>query len=143
MKKAFSLFEIIIVIVIISLISTFLIIKTSSSIEFTNKTSVKADIAQIRSAISKVDSKNILLDTNKITKLDDSNTEEENSLLFSNVLENAKLSTTSSKKEIGKWIKSSSNKYKVFISNTEYLEFEFINSSFKCLSEIDLCKEFE
>jgi len=143
MKKAFSLLEIIIVILIISIVSTFLIIKTSSSIEFTNKTSVKADIAQIRSSISKENSKNTLSGDDYISKLDDANINEEKSLLFSNILDKPLISTNSLKKEIGKWIKSSFTKYKIYITNEQYLEFEFTNNSFKCLSSIELCKDFE
>jgi len=143
MKKAFSLFEIIIVILIISIVSTFLIIKTSSSIEFTNKTTVKGDISLIRSSLSKENSKNILSGNEYISKLDDANIDEEKSLLFSNILNKPLISTNSSKKEIGKWIKSSSTKYKIYITNEQYLEFEFINNSFKCLNSIELCKDFE
>jgi prepilin-type N-terminal cleavage/methylation domain-containing protein len=105
MKKAFSFLEIIIVILIISIISTFLIIKTSSSLDFVNKTNINADIAQIRSSISKENSKNVLLNDTSISKLDDANIEEEKSLLFSNILDKPLISTNSLKKEIGKWIK--------------------------------------
>lgn len=143
MKKAFSFLEIIIVILIISIISTFLIIKTSSSLEFVNKTNINADIAQIRSSISKENSKNVLLNDTSILKLDDANIEEEKSLLFSNILDKPLISTNSLKKEIGKWIKTSSNKYKIYITNEEYLEFEFTNNSFNCISSIELCKDFE
>ncbi len=143
MKKAFSFLEIIIVILIISIISTFLIIKTSSSLEFVNKTNINADIAQIRSSISKENSKNVLLNDTSISKLDDANIEEEKSLLFSNILDKPLISTNSLKKEIGKWIKTSSNKYKIYITNEEYLEFDFTNNSFNCISSIELCKDFE
>ncbi|TLP40507.1 prepilin-type N-terminal cleavage/methylation domain-containing protein [Arcobacter arenosus] len=143
MKKAFSFLEIIIVILIISIISTFLIIKTSSSLDFVNKTNINADIAQIRSSISKENSKNVLLNDTSILKLDDANIEEEKSLLFSNILDKPLISTNSLKKEIGKWIKTSSNKYKIYITNEEYLEFEFTNNSFNCISSIELCKDFE
>jgi prepilin-type N-terminal cleavage/methylation domain-containing protein len=143
MKKAFSFLEIIIVILIISIISTFLIIKTSSSLDFVNKTNINADIAQIRSSISKENSKNVLLNDTSISKLDDANIEEEKSLLFSNILDKPLISTNSLKKEIGKWIKTSSNKYKIYITNEEYLEFEFTNNSFNCISSIELCKDFE
>ncbi|WP_421716391.1 prepilin-type N-terminal cleavage/methylation domain-containing protein [Arcobacter arenosus] len=143
MKKAFSFLEIIIVILIISIISTFLIIKTSSSLDFVNKTNINADIVQIRSSISKENSKNVLLNDTSILKLDDANIEEEKSLLFSNILDKPLISTNSLKKEIGKWIKTSSNKYKIYITNEEYLEFEFTNNSFNCISSIELCKDFE
>ncbi len=143
MKKAFSFLEIIIVVLIISIISTFLIIKTSASLEFTNKTSVKAEIAQIRSSILNVNSKNVLLSNTSISKLDDANIEEEKSLLFSSILDKPLISTNSLKKDIGKWIKTFSNKYKIYITNEQYLEFEFTNNSFNCISSIELCKDFE
>ncbi|WP_419774853.1 prepilin-type N-terminal cleavage/methylation domain-containing protein [Halarcobacter sp.] len=143
MKKAFSLIEIIIVIVVISIIASFLISKYATSINSTVKTTVKADIALINSAISKKNSKNILLQKSKITYLDNAITNQKGLEIFDNILQVPLLSTNMLEKELGKWIKVASDKYRVYISKKEYLEYRFKDDSFSCVSDLKLCKEFE
>lgn len=143
MKKAFSLLELIIVIVLISILIVFVVQKSDDSINFTNKTKIKSEITLIRNAITKQKTSNILLNKSQINSLDNANLEEENSLLFKTILDFPLISTTSSKKELAKWIKSSKNEYKIFIDDTKSLEFKFENNSFICKSSVSLCKEFE
>ncbi|NVJ53691.1 MAG: prepilin-type N-terminal cleavage/methylation domain-containing protein [Campylobacteraceae bacterium] len=143
MKKAFSLIEIIVVIVVISIIASFLISKYATSINSTVKTTVKADIALINSAITKKNTKNILLNKSKITYLDNAMTNQKGLEIFDNILQVPMISTSSSQKELGKWIKISNNKYRVYLSKLEFLEYRFKNDSFSCVSDLKLCKEFE
>lgn len=143
MKKAFSLLELIIVIVIISILTIFILQKSENSIDFGNKTKIKSEIALIRNAISKQKTSNILLNKSTVSSLDNANIEKKKSLLFKNILDLPLVSTTSSKKDIAKWIKTSQNEYKIFINENESLEFKFENESFICKSSISLCKEFE
>ena len=53
------------------------------------------------------------------------------------------ISTSSEKKEIGKWIKVSDNNYKVFIDNQNAIEFVYdsSNGTFDCDYKEDLCKD--
>jgi prepilin-type N-terminal cleavage/methylation domain-containing protein len=143
MKKGFSLLELTIVILLISILATIIIQKTSTSLEYTKKVKIKSEIALIRDSISKLNTSKILLNDNTVFLLDEAQTEEENSKLFEKVLDFPLFSTTSSKKELAKWIKISNNVYKIFFSSTESLEFSFEENSFICKSEISLCKEFE
>lgn len=143
MKKAFSLIEIIIVIVIISIILSYFLSKGEDSIEYTNRTKIKSDISLIRSSIQKQKVSKVLLNQDNIIKLDDEAINEENSSLFSNILETPLLSTTTLKKEIGKWIKTSSNEYEIYLNSSQSLKFKYENSAFNCEEEISLCKEFE
>jgi len=143
MRNAFSLFELLIVIVIISFLSIFIIQKSENTIEFANKTKIKSEIALIRSEISKNKTSNILLNQDLTQYLDDEDIEKENSKLFNKILDFPLLSTTSLKKEIGKWIKSSKNTYKVFLSHKQSIEYKFEDNSFICKSELSICKEFE
>lgn len=143
MKKAFSLLEIILVILIIASLAAFIIPKFKDSLDFTNKTKIKSDIALIRNAISKKISSNRLLNQNENFTLDNEVFEKEGSKLFANVLELPFLSTSSIKKESAKWIKISSNSYKIYISKDEFLLFTFDNNSFSCKSSKDLCESFE
>lgn len=143
MKKAFSLIEIILVIVIISIISSYFLSKGKDSIEYTNRTKIKSDISLIRSSIQKQKASKVLLNQDSIIKLDDEAINEENSSLFSNILETPFLSTTTLKKEIGKWIKISSNEYEIYLNSSQSLKFKYENSLFNCEEEISLCKEFE
>lgn len=143
MSKAFSLLEIIFVLLIISIILSFFMGKFDDSLKSAYKTSVKAEISLIRNSINKINSKKILLNKNILTKLDEALVEKEKTLLFENILQMPLLSTNSIKKDLGKWIKTSSTKYKIYFTSNKYLEFEYKNNTFVCLSEINLCKEFE
>lgn len=143
MKRSFSLFELIIVLVIISILATFIISKAKSSIDASIKVKVKSDIALIRSSISRVKTKNILLQKDMSFTLDDADENKKGSLLFENILDFPLVSTTSSIKEYGQWIKKSSTKYLVYLSSDIFLSFEFENDSFDCKSELKLCKEYE
>jgi len=143
MKKAFSLLEIIFVIVVISIISSFLVNKYNSSISTTTKIGVKADIALINSAIRKKNSQKLLLNESKITFLDKASINQKSTTLFDNILDIPKISTNENEKELGKWIKTSNYKYKVYIEKNQYIEYQFTNDSFKCISSLELCKEYE
>ncbi len=143
MKKAFSLFELIIVIVVISIVASFIVLKTKASIAFTNKTKVKSDIALIRNAISKQKTSNTLLNSSDYIVLDDATSNVEGSELFKNILDFPLISTNTYKKELATWIKTSQNSYKIFISNNSFLEFNYEENFFVCKSDISLCKEYE
>lgn len=143
MKRAFSLLEIIIVIVVISIISSFIISKTNDSFNISVKTKVKSEIALIRNSISKQKTKNILKKDDSSFFLDKASINTENSKLFSNILDFPLISTTKEIKELGKWIKIGDVNYKIFVNNEENLEFTFEGNSFNCKSEISLCGEYE
>lgn len=143
MKRAFSLLEIIIVITVISIISSFIISKTNDSFQTSVKTKIKSEIALIRNSITKQKTINILLKDDSSFSLDVASTNTENTKLFSNILDFALISTTKEKKELGKWIKTSDINYMVFINEKENLEFSFEENSFICKSEISLCSEYE
>lgn len=143
MKKAFTLFELIIVVIIISIIASYLLINSKDSITFVQKTSIKSDIALIRSAIQREKSSNILLNKNESFSLDSSVSNKENEELFTNVLKTPLISTNEYKKEFGKWIKLSTNSYKVYLDSNISLVFEFKDGAFNCKSDLNLCKEYE
>ncbi len=98
MKKAFSLLEIIFVILLISILALFVISKVEDSLEFGNKAKIKSEIALIRNAIVKKLTSNRLLNINETIKLDNAPLEIENSNLFDNILDFSLLSTTTQKK---------------------------------------------
>ena len=143
MKKAFSLFEIIIVLVIFSILISFIISKSESSISSSTKIKIKSEIALIRSSISKLNTKKILLQEESDFSLDDAKVDVLNTELFENILDFPLISTNSTKKEIGSWIKSSTNKYLIYIEEDIFLKFEYENRSFECKSDVSICKEFE
>lgn len=143
MKKAFSLFEIIIVLIVISIITTYALIKTNSTIKTSIKSKVKGDIALIRNAITTKNSKQILLDDEELNSLDNASINTQNEELFSKILDISLLSTSRVKKELGSWIKISSNRYLVYLDETTFLEFNYENSTFVCKSAVNLCKEYE
>lgn len=143
MKKAFSLFELILVLIIISIIASYIVVNSKDSLSFSQKTSIKADIALIRSAIQRKKSKNILLNENEGFSLDEAKVNKKEEELFKNILKIPLISTNNSEKEIAKWIKISTNSYKVYINSEFNLEFDFRDGAFTCKSELSLCKEYE
>ncbi|QDF28625.1 type II secretion system protein [Halarcobacter anaerophilus] len=143
MKKAFSLLEIIFVILLISILALFVISKVEDSLEFGNKAKIKSEIALIRNAIVKKLTSNRLLNINETIKLDNASLEIENSNLFENILDFSLLSTTTQKKDSAKWIKNSSNGYKIYINKEQFLQFSFKNNTFLCESSKELCESFE
>lgn len=143
MKKAFTLLEIIVVIIIVSFLSAFIISKVQSSFDLTIQTKIKSDIALIRNSIAKLKTKNILLNDKTLILLDNEEINKENSRLFNKILDFPLLSTTEEIKELGKWIKISSNKYMVFADENKNLEFIFEDNFFNCLSSKSICNEFE
>lgn len=143
MKKAFSLFEIIIAVVIISIISSYFLFKSEDSLEYSNKIKIKSDVALIRSSIQKQKTSKVLLNQDIILKLDDEPINEEGSSLFQAVLDIPLISTSTLKKELGKWIKVSSNEYEIYLNSQVSLKFKFESSGFNCQNDIEICKEFE
>lgn len=143
MKKSFSLLEIIIVILVISIISSYIISKSTNTINFANQSKIKSEISLIRSSIVKFSTKQILLDQDYIVSLDNANIDQSDSFLFENILDAPLLSTSTEDKEISKWIKISQNSYKIYLDQNIFLEFEFDNNDFICISDVELCKEFE
>lgn len=143
MKKSFSLFEIIIAIIVIAIISSYFLSKGNDSLEYSNTAKIKSDVALIRSSIQKQKTSKVLLNQDIILKLDDEPINEEGSNLFSVVLDTPLISTSTLKKEIGKWIKISSSEYEIYLNSENSLKFKFENSGFLCQNDMEICKDFE
>ena len=151
MKKSFSLLEIIVVIALISIISIVAFPKLFLNITNASYTKIKSDVSLVRNAI--VDNRNQNIISGKgeayIQYLDDAKIDATNEKLFIGINEEVLLkypviSTSSQKKEIGKWIKTSDNHYKIYISNLELIEFIYDSTkgTFDCDYEEELCKDF-
>ncbi|RDX35039.1 type II secretion system protein [Arcobacter sp. HD9-500m-PIT-SAG03] len=150
MKKSFSLLEIIFVITLISIISMIAIPKLFLNITSASYTQIKSDIGLIRSAIIRNKNKNIISGKGEafINALDNAKINVTYEKLFVGkegdvLLQYPIISTSSEKKEIGKWIKVSDNNYKVFIDNQNAIEFVYdsSNGTFDCDYKEDLCKD--
>jgi len=124
-KQAFSLLELIFVILVIFIISTIAFIKTTSSNQ--NIISCKNDYYLINKAIKEKLHENTFKNTNlKIKQLEDTD------ILFSNILNNFNSSS---------WKKISSNKYIYKLSEDKSLEFIYSNNIFTCNKSNELCKK--
>ncbi len=143
MNKGFTLLELIVVLVIVSIIAGFAFFKFKDTYTYSNKTKIKSEIALIRNSIQKLNTQNILKNIDDTIKLDDEPVNLENSQLFKNILDFPLVSTTTGKKEESKWIKTSSNSYMIYLDENDFLKFKYEDGIFKCLSETTLCKEFE
>lgn len=142
--KAFSLLELIIVILIIAIISYFLVPKLQDVFLKTHLTQLKSNVAIIQNNISKLKSKEILLLSDfKIDKLDDARVNIKDEKLFTKVIDFDIFSTDNETKELGKWIKTSTLSYEYFLASNQRVLFEIENNIFICKSSIEICKEIE
>lgn len=136
-KKGFSLIEIIFVLLTITIIINVAVSKFDSALDNTNITKIKSDIVQIRAGINLYKNKMILKNESvSFDSLDDDTNE-----LFNKVLQ---IPIISSEENIAKsWSKISNTKYKVFLDNTNTLEFIFDTNkyTFDCDISNTLCKE--
>lgn len=136
-KKAFSLLEIIFVLIVMSVITTLAVSKFDTAFTNTNVTKIKSDILQIRAGINSYKSKMILKDSDDdLEQLDDNDM-----MLFNKILQNPILS---SNEPIAKaWTKISNSKYKVYVSHESFIEFYYDNKTyiFDCDISNELCKK--
>lgn len=148
MKRAFSLFEIILFILIVSIISTIAYQKFFNVLEKVNLSQIKAEIVLINNSINQLKSSQLMLDNSGfiVEKLDEAPSDMENFTLFNGydeyvLLDTPIISTSETEKKIGFWIKVSNSKYKVYLSKDDFVEFNFDGEKFFCNEEIDFCKE--
>ena len=136
-KKAFSLIEIIFVLLIMSIIITLAVSKFDTTLNSTNINKIKSDIVQIRAGINLY--KNKLILQNEKTTFD--TLDDNNEMLFNKVLQNPILA--SNKNSIKSWSKISNTRYKVYVDNTNFIEFSFDTQkyTFDCDIKNTLCKE--
>jgi len=151
MKRAFSLIEIIVSILIIGLLGTFAITKFFNSIDKSNELKIKSEVALINEAINRVYSNQILLGNSNfvLERLDDASINIAKESLFMGyeeyvLLDTVILSSSSDKKELGKWIKVSDTNYRVYLTKEKVLDFVFDRNEalFSCDEKDDFCKEF-
>ncbi len=143
MKPSFSLLELILVIIVLAILSSYVVIGSKDSITLSNQTKIKSDIALIRSSISKLKASRVLLNDSSSFILDNARANIVGEELFKNILSPAFISTNEYEKEIAKWIKTSQNGYKIYLSDNKFLEFKFNKNAFICKSDKFLCKEYE
>uniref|UniRef100_UPI00404894D4 prepilin-type N-terminal cleavage/methylation domain-containing protein n=1 Tax=Aliarcobacter sp. TaxID=2321116 RepID=UPI00404894D4 len=142
--KGFSLLEMIIVIVLITIVISFAIPKFSNITNKANYTTLKSEFSLIQNGIREKKTKNILLsNTDEITYLDDAPVDTIGILLFDRVIDFKIISTNRTKKELAKWSKISNNLYEFYLSSSKSVLFSFENEKFICKSEEEICKEIE
>ncbi|MDN5095347.1 type II secretion system protein [Aliarcobacter butzleri] len=139
--KAFSLIEIIVVLLIVAIITTFAMTKFNQVTNKTHLVTLKSQLALIQSGISKQKNKNVLLSNfPNISSLDDASTNVNNQELFKKVIDFSILSTNTSDRKLGSWAKVSQNSY-IFYLESNPINFVLENNSFVCKSQEDICKE--
>ena len=142
--KSFSLIEIIVVILLIAIITSFAIPKFTNMNYNANISTLKSQISLIQNGIVKNKNKNILLSNNQeITILDDATLNSSGEKLFSKIIDFSIISTNNTKKESGMWAKISNNSYDFYLSSDKNISFSFDDGKFLCKSSVELCKEIE
>lgn len=134
-KSAFTMIELIFVIVVLGILAAVAIPKFSSVKESTDLSRGKSDVASIRSAImNERQSRIIKGDSSYLTTLTDSNT-----TLFDKILKpyGIKAGTSS-----GEWSKVSDTEYKFKVGSTDCtFIYDPSDGSFKYTDEDDICKK--
>ena len=142
--KGFSLLEIIIVIVLIAIITSFAVPKFANMNYNTNISILKSQLALIQNGIVKHKSKNILLSNNQeITTLDNVTLNSSGEKLFSKVIDFPIISTNNTKKESGMWAKTEDKTYTFYLLCDKDVLFSFEDGKFLCKSSAELCSEIE
>ncbi|NPA67789.1 MAG: prepilin-type N-terminal cleavage/methylation domain-containing protein [Chlorobi bacterium] len=139
MKKAFTLMEIIFVIVIIGILAGIAIPKLGGTVEQAGIVKIKSEIQAVRSGIHSKMSTSILADSASCPALEGS----DNGKLFDNVTDGIPPSDTSGVV----WVKNDDTNYTVSYNgkSTDFIYNNTISAkcSFKCDSSDDLCKEVQ
>lgn len=142
--KGFSLLEIIIAILILAIIASFAIPKFDAIKYNSNKSVLKSQLSLLQNALNNKKNKNILLSNEeKIDKLDNASIDQKNQKLFTEIIDFSILSTSTNSKELGKWVKVSTNGYDFFLSPTKKVSFLYEDEKIYCKSEDAICKEIE
>ena len=142
--KSFGVLEVVFAILIISIISSVAMIKLNETNSLSLKTKIKSDVALIRYSISNTRQKLVLSGSDiSINFLDEASVNTKNQQLFSSVLDYPIISHDMTNIQGGVWVKYSSNIYRAFISQNEYIDFIYnaSNGLFDCDYSVNLCKE--
>lgn len=147
--RAFSLIEVIFVIVVLSIISYFAIGKFGNVVNLSIKTKISSDIAMIRLSLAN-EKQNLLLSNERktIDTLDNAPINKQGELLFGGnnnikLLNYPIISSSQESAKGGDWVKISTNKYLAFLDINSSVEFIFdnITNRFDCNNTDILCKE--
>ena len=144
MKPSFSLFEMIIVIVLIAIISSMGIYKLFFTLDNTHELEVKTQVQLIKNAIVQKQNEHILLGEEVvINSLDDASINTPSQVLFSHILQQTILSSSTAESTVAKWIKIAHNQYKINLSKDQSLVFTYDknNATFECDYNNLACKE--
>ncbi len=133
--------EMIFVVLMISIISSFAFIKLNDSVNSSVVVKIRSDLAFIRSHIAKYENKKILMQEEfDLYSLDDASLNSDDQKLFTKVLNND-MSIISKDDHQGSWIKTANNTYQVKIDESTYgvFEYDFSNKKFECDMDQDWC----
>lgn len=142
--KAFSLLELIIVILVISIVYSFSVSKFSFFDENKNLIKLKSDFVFIKYSLQNYKQKKLLLGKDEnIDSLDNVAILKKGEKLFSKILDKDIISSDNIEKKLGSWIKTSANTYEFLLTNSKVIKFRLKDGFFKCISDDKLCKELE
>jgi prepilin-type N-terminal cleavage/methylation domain-containing protein len=149
MRKAFSIIEMVFVIVIISILASFIIPSFMNNKNEATSLKLKSTILAIQNGILTYHSKSILENKNIYPeKLDDVDTQNANQFLFIGyddfvLFTNPIISTQHSNPQSGHWSKESKNIYHYWTNTTKSIRFTYSSSSgkFTCDYSLSDCQK--
>ncbi|RXJ95799.1 hypothetical protein CRU94_04070 [Arcobacter sp. AHV-9/2010] len=131
------------VVLILTIIFAIFTPKVSNFFDFGVKNQLKVEYALINSAIKNQEFQaNLLQNSFNLSKFDSAKIDTKDEELFKDILEHPFKSTTTKEKEVGKWAKIASVDY-IFFTKNSSVKFSLENSSFECITPIEICKELE
>lgn len=151
MKKAFSLLEIIFVISVLAVITSYVVQNSRGFLDKANITKIQAQIALIRNAIHLAKNQRIQKGLSEFpTTLDKAKINTEKEFLFGGtpdekLLDYPLVSTSMTQKEVGAFAKTASNTYAVWLDKENFVEFVYKPNEgiFSCSYSNILCKELD
>ena len=135
-KFAFSLLEVIVSIVIIAIITSIAVSKLPNTFDGANLVKIKSDVVNIKTAIEVAKNNKTIENTSAsyLSILDNCGIDSQNCPLFVGssdyqILKNPIFSSSSSNAKSNSWVKIATNKYRIFLNDTKYVNFIYTASS--------------
>lgn len=135
-KSAFSLIEVIITIIIVSIIAAIAVSKLPKSFDVANLTKIRSDVGNIKTAIEVARNNKTIkyTDASYPSSLDNCAINIDNCQLFIGIndykiLKNPIISASLTNAKSNSWVKMATNKYRVFLNDIKFIDFTYTSST--------------
>lgn len=135
-KPAFSLLEVMISVVIIAIIASIAVSKLPNTFDSANLVKIKSDVTNIKTAIEVAKNNKTIANISAAypSILDNCGVDSQDCPLFKGsadyeIMKNPIISSSGASAKSNSWVKIATNKYRVFLNDTKYIDFIYTASS--------------